>query len=63
MITKDSKVIMNGKYKVSKAEEGKVFEVRSEPYNICGTKCVLLEGKTGGYAVDGLTEIKEAAEE
>lgn len=62
MITKGSRVIMNGKYKVSEADKGKVFEVRSEPYNICGTKCVLLEGKTGGYSVDGLTEIKEATE-
>lgn len=62
MITKGSKVIMNGKYKVSEVDKGKVFEVRSEPHNIYGAMYVLLKDKTGGYAVDGLTEIKEVAE-
>lgn len=62
MITIGSKVMMNGKYKVSEADKGKVFEVRSNPYDICGTKCVLLKEKVGGYAIDGLTEIEKAGE-
>lgn len=55
------KVVMNDKYYVSKASKGKVWTVRSEPWNCCGTTIVLLEGKSGGYAVDGLdiVEVKE----
>ncbi|MDW2800507.1 hypothetical protein RZO55_23345 [Clostridium boliviensis] len=49
------RVIMNNKYRVSERNKGKVFIVRSEPWDLCGTECVLLEGYRGGYAVDGLT--------
>jgi hypothetical protein len=49
------RVVMNDKYKVAETNKGKVFAVRSEPWDLCGTKCVLLEGYRGGYAVDGLT--------
>ena len=49
------RVIMNDKYRVAEANKGKVFTVRSEPWDLCGTECVLLEGYRGGYAVDGLT--------
>lgn len=55
------KVIMNEKYYVSEANKGKVWTVQSEPWNLCGTEVVLLEGKSGGYAVDGL-EVVEVAE-
>ena len=48
-------VIMNNKYRVTEENKGKIFTVRSESWDLCGTKCVLLEGYRGGYAVDGLT--------
>lgn len=53
-------VIMNDKYHVSDKNRDKVFVVRSEPWNLCGTDCVLLEGYSGGYAVDGLTVVNGA---
>lgn len=49
------RVTMNDKYRVAEANKGKIFIVRSEPWDLCGTECVLLEGYRGGYAVDGLT--------
>lgn len=49
------RVVMNNKYRVSECNKGKVFVVRSDPWDLCGTECVLLEGYRGGYAVDGLT--------
>lgn len=52
------KVVMNDKYKVSDKNKGKVFVVRSNPWNVSGAQCVLLEGYSGGYAVDGLTVIE-----
>mgnify|MGYP000103819224 CR=1 FL=1 len=48
------KVIMNDKYWVSAENKGKVWTVDSEPWECCGTTVVKLEGKAGGYAVDGL---------
>lgn len=53
------KVIMNDKYRVSEKNKGKVFTVRSEPWDLCGTVCVLLEDYRGGYAVDGLTVVEQ----
>lgn len=53
------KVVMNDRYSVSEAKRGKVWTVRSEPWNLCGTEVVLLEGMSGGYAVDGLDPVKE----
>ena len=53
------KVIMNDKYRVSEKNKGKVFIVRGEPFEICGTECVLLEDYRGGYAMDGLTKAVE----
>ena len=51
------RVVMNDKYRVAEGNNGKIFEVRSEPWDLCGTECVLLEGYRGGYAVDGLTVV------
>ncbi|WP_313152086.1 hypothetical protein [Lacrimispora sp.] len=51
------RVVMNDKYVVAEKNKGKVFVVRSEAWDLCGTECVLLEGYRGGYAVDGLTLI------
>lgn len=50
-------VIMNEKYVVAEKNQGRVFTVRSQPFDICGTECVMLEGYSGGYAVDGLTVV------
>lgn len=48
------KVVMNNKYYVSEANRGRVWLVTSEPWDCCGKMVVKLEGKAGGYAVDGL---------
>ena len=53
-------VVMNGKYYVSEENRGKEWTVRSKPWDLCGTMVVKLEGKAGGYAVDGLTLIRSA---
>lgn len=54
------KVIMDERYEVSDKNKGRVFTVKSEPWDLCGTDCVLLEGYSGGYAVDGLTVVNGA---
>jgi hypothetical protein len=48
------KVIMNNKYYVSEKHRGIQYIVRSEPFDLCGTTCVMLENYRGGYALDGL---------
>jgi hypothetical protein len=53
------KVIMNSNYYVSDKNKGVVFMVRSNPFDICGTECVMLENYKGGYAADGLTKMEE----
>ena len=53
------RVVMNNKYHVNEKNKGKVWTVRSEPWECCGTHVVLLEGKSGGYAVDGLDSVEE----
>lgn len=52
------KVVMNDKYFEGEEYRGKVWIVRSEPWECCGSMLVLLEGKAGGYAVDGLTKVE-----
>ena len=54
-----NKVVMNDKYYVSLSDRDKVWTVRSKPWICCGTMVVLLEGKSGGYAVDGLDPVEE----
>ena len=54
---KGDKVIMNDNYYVSQKNKYKKFIVNSEPFDICGTKCVMLLGYHGGYAMDGLTKV------
>ena len=53
------KVIMNDKYPVSEQNKGKIWTVRSDPWDCYGITVVFLEGKSGGYAVDGLTVVGE----
>lgn len=59
---KGKKVIMNDKYYVSEKNKGKVFTVITEPYNVCGSDVVKLEGYSGCYAVDGLTVVENKNE-
>lgn len=60
MLKPGDKVVMNENYYVSEDNKGRIWEVRSDPWMVCGTMVVLLKGKTGGYAMDGLTIIQEA---
>ncbi len=55
---KGKKVIMNDKYYVAEKNKGKVFEVASEPYSVCGTTVVKLKAYAGCYALDGLDEVQ-----
>lgn len=57
MIKIGDKVKMNGKYYVSEQNKRKVFTVKSEPQEVCGTLSVWLEGYKGCYAVDGLKKV------
>ncbi len=36
----------------------KVWVVRSEPWNLCGSEAVLLEGKAGGFATKYLERVR-----
>lgn len=36
----------------------KVWTVNSEPWNVCGSEVVLLEGKSGGFDTSCLQKIK-----
>ena len=54
------KVVMNGKYYVSEENKNKVWTVCSEPWKCRRTACRLLEGRSGGCAVDGLDIVEEA---
>ncbi len=42
--------------KLSKNKD-KVWKVRSEPWSLCGTEVVLLEGKSGGFATCYLEKV------
>ena len=53
------RVVMNDSYHVSSENKGRIFTVQSEPYLCSGTTVVLLEEKTGAYAVDGLDKIAD----
>ncbi len=55
MLKPGDKVIMNNNYHVSETNKNRIWEVRSEPWECCGTLVIALVGKSGGYAVDGLT--------
>ena len=59
MLKPGDKVVMNDHYHVSEENRGKVWTVRSEPLDCCGTLVVKLEGKAGGYAVDGLDKVED----
>ena len=52
------KVVMNDNYWVSEKNKNAKFTVVSEPFNLCGTVCVMLDCYRGGYAMDGLTKVE-----
>lgn len=54
------KVVMNDNYHVLEKNRGKIWTVVSGPWMVCGSMVVRLEGKAGGYAVDGLDLVEEA---
>ena len=59
MLKPGDKVKMNDHYHVSSANQGRVWTVTSEPWMVCGTWVVKLEGRASGYAVDGLDLVEE----
>lgn len=57
MIKVGSQVKMNNKYYVSEENRDKVFTVISEPWDVCGSMVVKLDGHKSCYALDGLVEV------
>ena len=55
---KGDRVVMTYKYCEGENYPNKIWIVSSEPWNVCGTQVVCLEGFRGGYAVDGLRKVK-----
>ena len=58
MLKIGDKVKMNNKYYVSEQNKEKVFTVKTEPQEVCGTLSVWLDGFRGCYAVDGLSKVQ-----
>ena len=52
------KVTMNNKYHVTEYNKNKIWTVCSDPWVCSGTTVILLEGKSCGYAVDGLIKLE-----
>lgn len=59
MLKPGDKVKMNNNYYVGDTNKDIIWTVESEPWIICGTSVVKLEGKAGGNAVDGLDLVEE----
>ena len=57
MLKIGDRVVMNNKYYVSDTNKGKVFIVKTDPQEVCGTLSVWLEDFRGCYAVEGLTRV------
>ena len=55
-------VRMNDQYQVLLKDRGKLWKVTSYPWKVSGTPVVKLEGRTSGYAVDGLDLVCEDVE-
>lgn len=53
------RVIMNDRYHVAEQNKGRVWTVISQPWDLCGSWVVALDGLHGCYAVDGLTKAEE----
>jgi len=54
----EDKVVMVNCHEASIYKD-KVWTVRSKPWNLCGTKVVLLEGYVGGFDISCLNKIEE----
>lgn len=53
-----NQVIMHNCYEARKeANKDKVWTVKSEPWELCGSEVVLLEGKSGGFATEFLKKV------
>lgn len=57
MLKPGDKVRMVNCYEAEKHRE-RIWEVRSEPWNCCGSEVVLLKGKSGGFATEFLEKIE-----
>ena len=56
MLKPGDRVIMENCLEAERYKD-KVWEVRSEPWDLCGTEVVLLKGKTGGFATEFLRKV------
>ena len=55
---KGDRVVMHTCYEASMEKyKDKVWNVVSEPWNVCGSEVVLLEGKSGGFATEYLRKV------
>lgn len=43
----------------AKSNQDKVWTVRSDPWEVCGSEVVLLEGKSGGFATRFLRKVTD----
>lgn len=53
------RVVMTGIYGESEKAKEKIHTVLSEPWKLCGTWVVMLDGLHGGYAIDGLRKVQD----
>lgn len=53
------KVVMNDHYHAPTKYQGKVWTVESEPWMVCGSWVVKLEGRASGYVCDGLSHVQD----
>lgn len=56
MLKAGDKVTMVNCFEAEKYKD-KVWEVRSEPWDLCGSEVVLLKGKSGGFATEFLRKV------
>lgn len=57
-------VVMHTCYEARKPKyAGKVWTVKSEPWDLCGSEVVILEGYSGGFATEYLRLAEEAGHE
>lgn len=57
MLKKGDKVKMINCYEAEKYKD-KIWTVRSEPWIVCGSEVILLEGKSGGFATEFLEKVE-----
>ncbi len=54
-----NKVVMHSCYEARKEKyAGKVWTVESEPWDLCGSEVVRLEGYNGGFATEFLRKVE-----